>query len=208
MNALGKLFLKGLAVVIPLVLTVAVTWWLARGAERLLGRLLRSTLPDGWYIPGLGLALAVALILVIGLLSQVLVFQRLWEWGEKLLNRLPFVKTIYNATKDFFGYFSPDSTAMEKVVLVTLPGQDFELIGFVTRESFSSLPFEPHAEDPIAVYLPMSYQLGGYTLFLDRECLRPVDMSFEEGMRLVLTGAVTGRERAPATGSPVAERDH
>jgi uncharacterized membrane protein len=194
MNSLGKLFLKGLAVVIPVVLTAAVTWWLAWGAERLLGRLLKILLPEGWYIPGLGLLVAVALIIFVGLLSHVLIFQRLFKLGESLLNRLPLVKTIYNAAKDFIGYFSPDSTAMDKVVLVRLPGQDFELIGFVTRESFISLPFEPEAEDPVAVYMPMSYQLGGYTLFINRDCLRPIDMTFEEAMRLVLTGAVTGHE--------------
>lgn len=197
MNTLGKLFLKGLAVTIPLVLTVAITWWLAWGAERLLGRLIKAVTPDGWYIPGLGLLLAVALIVVIGVLSHVLVFQKLFELGERLLNRLPLVKTIYNAAKDFIGYFSPDSEAMQKVVLVRLPGQDFEVIGFVTRESFSALPFEPAAGDPVAVYMPMSYQLGGYTLFLDRACLRPVEMTFEEAMRLVITGAVASAERTP-----------
>lgn len=200
MNKLGKLFLKGLAVVIPAVLTIAITWWLAWGAERLLGRLLKAVLPEGWYIPGLGLVLAMALIVVIGLLSQVLIFQRLGEFGERLLNRLPLVKTVYNAAKDFIGYFSPDSKAMQKVVLVRLPGQDFEMLGFVTRESFSSLPFEPRADDPVAVYLPMSYQLGGYTLFLNRECLRPVDMNFEEAMRLVITAAVTRRDRHGSDG--------
>lgn len=194
MNSLGKLFLKGLAVVIPVVLTVAVTWWLAWGAERLLGRLLKALLPEGWYIPGLGLLIAVALIIVVGILSHVLIFQRLFEFGESMLNRLPLIKTIYNAAKDFIGYFSPDSTAMEKVVMVRLPGQDFEVIGFVTRESFSALPFQPDAHDPVAVYMPMSYQLGGYTLFIDRSYLRPIDMTFEDAMRLVLTGAVTGRE--------------
>lgn len=191
MHSLGKLFLKGLAVVIPAVLTLAVTWWLAWGAERLLGRALKAILPEGWYIPGLGLLLAVALIVLIGLLSHVLIFQKLFSWGEKLLNRLPLVKTIYNAAKDFIGYFSPDSTAMRKVVLVKLPGQEFELVGFVTRESFDSLPFAPDADDPVAVYLPMSYQLGGYTLFLDRECVRPLDMTFEDAMRMVVTGAVS-----------------
>lgn len=194
MNSLGKLFLKGLAVAIPVVLTVAVTWWLAWGAERLLGRLLKTLLPDGWYIPGLGLIVAVVLIVVIGILSHILIFQRLLEFGERLLNRLPLIKTVYNAAKDFIGYFSPDSTAMQKVVLVRLPGQDFELIGFVTRESFANLPFEPASADPVAVYMPMSYQLGGYTLFVDRSCLRPIDLTFEEAMRLVLTAAVTGRE--------------
>lgn len=194
-NAIGKLFLKGLAVVIPAVLTIAITWWLAWGAERLLGRMLKAVMPDGWYIPGLGLLLAVALIVLVGLLSEVLIFQKLFSWGERALNRVPLIKTIYSAAKDFIGYFSPGNTAMEKVVLVKLPGQEFELFGFVTRESFSDLPFDPGADDPVAVYMPMSYQFGGYTLFLSREHLRPVDMTFEEAMRLVITGAVTGRDR-------------
>lgn len=192
MNSIGKLFLKGLAVVIPIVLAIAVTWWMAWGAERLLGRLLKLILPTGWYVPGLGLVLAVVLIALIGLLSHVLVFQKLFEFGERLLQRVPLVKTIYNATKDFFGYFSPESRALDTVVLLKPPGQDFELIGFVTRESFDSLPFTPSAENPVAVYIPLSYQIGGYTLFVDRAWIRPIDISMEEAMRLALTGSVSG----------------
>jgi uncharacterized membrane protein len=194
MNTIGKLFLKGLAVVIPVALTIAIIWWLAWGAERLLGRMMETILPEGWYIAGLGLLLAVALIILVGVLSHVLIFQKLFSWGERLLNRLPLVKTIYQSIKDFIGYFSPDSKAMEKVVLVQLPGLSFELIGFVTRESFAGLPISHQAEQPVAVYLPMSYQLGGYTLFLDRSCLRHIDMSFEEAMRLVITGAVGSQD--------------
>jgi len=112
--------------------------------------------------------------------------------GEAILNRLPLVKSIYSAIKDFMGYFSPDGEeAMRKVVLVRLPGQAFELIGFVTREDFSRLPIQLTVDDPVAVYLPFSYQIGGYTLFLPRSCLTPMDMSFESAMKLVLTGAVT-----------------
>ena len=80
---------------------------------------------------------------------------------------------------------------MGKVVMVQLPGQSFQLIGFVTREQFDDLPFTPTAEDPVAVYMPMSYMIGGYTLFLPRSSLTPLDMPFEQVMRLVLTGAVT-----------------
>ena len=58
MNTLGKLFLKGLAVLIPAVLTLAILWWMASSAERLLGRLLSGFLPEGWYIPGMGLLAA------------------------------------------------------------------------------------------------------------------------------------------------------
>ena len=192
MNTLGKLFLKGLAVVIPIVLTLAILWWMAAGAERLMGSVLKFALPAGWYVPGMGLASGLALVALVGLLSHVIIFQKLFNLGETVFHRLPLVKTIYNAIKDFIGYLSPDKdSAMSKVVMVQLPGQSFQLIGFVTREQFADLPFTPTAEDPVAVYMPMSYQIGGYTLFLPRSALTPLDIPFETAMRLVLTGAIT-----------------
>jgi uncharacterized membrane protein len=196
MNELGKLFLKGLAVTIPVALTLAIAWWLAAGAERLLGQVLLRLLPEGWYVPGMGLVSAMAIILLVGLLSHVIIFQRLFEWGEGVLARLPLIKTIYSALKDFFGYFSADGRqSFSKVVMVRLPDQAFEVLGFVTREVFDDLPIDPQAEDPVAVYLPMSYQVGGYTLYLPKSTLTPVDMPFEDAMRLAITGGVT---RAPA----------
>ena len=202
MNALGKLFLKGLAVVIPIALTLAILWWMATGAERLMGAVLKFSLPSGWYVPGMGLVSGLALITLIGLLSHVLIFQKLFNLGDAIFHRLPLVKTIYTAIKDFIGYLNPDKESeMNKVVMVQLPGQSFQLIGFVTREQFDDLPFTPTAEDPVAVYMPMSYQIGGYTLFLPRSCLTPLDMPFEDAMRLVVTGAVTKqRDETNATG--------
>ena len=194
MNALGKLFLKGLAVVIPAVLTLAILWWMAAGAERIMGAVIKYALPEGWYIPGMGLVSGLVLIALIGLLSHVLIFQKLFNLGEAILHRLPLVKTIYTAIKDFIGYLSPEAgNAMGKVVMVQLPGQSFQLVGFVTREQFDDLPVTPSAEDAVAVYMPMSYQIGGYTLLLPRDCLTPLDMPFEQAMRLVVTGAVTKR---------------
>jgi uncharacterized membrane protein len=201
MNVLGKLFLKGLAVVIPAALTLAILWWLARGAERFLGGLLLQVLPEGWYVPGMGVLSALAITILIGLLTHIIVFQRLFAIGDAILNRLPLVKTLYSAIKDFMAYLSPDSqVAQSKVVLVRLPGQPFELLGFVTREDFSQLPMDLAVTDPIAVYLPFSYQIGGYTLFLPRSCLTPVDMSFETAMKLVLTGAVSRETPASDVG--------
>jgi uncharacterized membrane protein len=202
MNNLGKLFLQGLAVTIPVALTLAIAWWLAASAERLLGGMLIRILPEGWYIPGLGLVSAIALILLVGLLSHVIIFQRLFEWGESVVARLPLIKTIYSALKDFFGYFSPGAQqSFSKVVMVRLPGHEFEVMGFVTRETFDDLPLDPQADDPVAVYLPMSYQIGGYTLYLPRSALTPVELPFEDAMRLAVTGGVT-RNRS---GAPPAE---
>jgi uncharacterized membrane protein len=194
MNALGKLFLKGLAVVIPVALTLAILWWIAAGAERIVGTVIKYALPEGWYLPGMGLVSGLVLIALIGLLSHVLIFQKLFNLGEAIFHRLPLVKTIYTAIKDFIGYLSPETgNAMGKVVMVQLPGQSFQLVGFVTREQFDDLPISPDAEEPVAVYMPMSYQIGGYTLFLPRHCLTPLDMPFEQAMRLVVTGWVTKR---------------
>lgn len=195
MNALGKLFLKGLVVVIPVSLTMAILWWLAREAEQLLGGMLVRFLPSGWYIPGMGVVSAVAITVLVGLLTHIILFQKLFAFGDDVLNRLPLVKTIYSALKDIIAYLSPDSQmALSKVVLVKIPGQDFEQLGFVTREDFSQIPVTLTVENPIAVYLPMSYQIGGYTLFLPRSCLTPVDLSFEEGMKLVITGTLISRD--------------
>ena len=192
MNSFGKLFLKGLAVVIPAALTVAILWWMAAGAERLMGTVLTTVLPPGWYVPGMGLVSGIALVFLVGLLSHVLIFQKVFVWGEDLFNRLPLVKTIYTSIKDFIGYLNPQNkSALQKVVMVQLPGQEFQLIGFVTREHFDDLPFTPSADDPVAVYMPMSYQIGGYTLFLPRSALTPLDITFEAAMRLVITGGVT-----------------
>jgi len=194
MNSLGKLFLKGLVVVIPVALTLAILWWVAAGSEHLMGATLKFIMPGGWYVPGMGLASGLALILLVGLLSHVLIFQKLIDLGEAIFHRLPLVKTIYTAIKDFINYLNPDKDGeLGKVVMVQLPGQSFQLIGFVTREQFDDLPFTPDATDPVAVYMPMSYQIGGYTLFLPRSALTPLDIPFEQAMRLVLTGAVTER---------------
>ena len=88
---MGKLFLKGLAVVIPVALTLAILWWVAAGAERWMGAILKYTLPDGWYLPGMGLVSGLALIALIGLLSHVLVFQKIFNLGEAIFHRLPLV---------------------------------------------------------------------------------------------------------------------
>ena len=177
---------------IPVVLTAAILWWMAAGSERLLGGLLTRIMPAGWYIPGLGLAAAIVLIVLVGLLSHILIFQKLFDLWETIVNRVPLVKTIYTAIKDFIGYLSQDQKdRFSKVVMVKIPGQEFQVLGFVTRESFDDIPLEPEANDPIAVYMPMSYQIGGYTLYLSRSCLTPIDIPFEDAMRLAVTGGVT-----------------
>lgn len=189
MQTLIRLFLKGLAALVPIVLTVAILVWLAGMAEAGMGRLIRLVLPEDAYVPGMGLLAGLAVVVMVGLLSQLWLFKRLFDLGEGVLNRMPLVKTVYRAIKDFIDYFGGDGKGPRKVVRVAHPELSIAMLGFVTREDFRDLPFGGEGE--IAVYFPMSYQIGGYTLFIPRDWAEPVNMSFEDAMRLILTAAIS-----------------
>lgn len=75
-----------------------------------------------------------------------------------------------------------------------------QVIGFVTEEQVSMRLFGAAAAGLVAVYFPMSYQIGGYTLYLPMEELTETDLSVEEGMRMVLIGGVTSHAPQAATG--------
>lgn len=189
--ALVRLFFKGLATIIPIALTLIIVFWLAGIAENSFGGILEAILPENWYVRGMGLALGVALVVLIGLLSQVYLFRKLIDFGEGLLDRMPVVKSVFRATKDFVDYFSGDNgERFNQVVLVRHPS-GYSLLGFITRDDLSALPFGEAGE--VAVYLPLSYQIAGYTLFVPREWCEPVDMPFEDAVRLILTAAMTRR---------------
>ena len=187
-----RLFFKGLATIIPIALTLLIMFWLAGLAESGIGSLIQAVLPENWYVRGMGLVGGIAIVIAIGLLSQILLFRKLIDFGEAILDRMPVIKSVYRATKDFVEYFSGDDEGkFNQVVLVRHPELKIALLGFITREDFSSLPFGKEGE--VAVYLPLSYQIAGYTIFVPKDWCEPVDMPFEDAVRLILTAAMTRR---------------
>jgi len=128
----------------------------------------------------------------VGLLMRAWVVRKIFGWTEGLMYRLPLVKTVYGALRDFTNFLSrPQEQGLRQVVLVRLGGTDLRVMGFVTREDLAGLP--PGMGEPgmIMVYMPMSYQIGGYTALLPRDAVQPVDMSFEEAMRFTLTAGLS-----------------
>ena len=103
---LVRLFLKGLATIIPIALTLLIVLWLAGLAESGVGYLIKLFLPESWYLQGMGFVGGIALVMAIGLLSQLWLFRKLIDLGEMALDRMPLVKTVFRATKDFVDYFS------------------------------------------------------------------------------------------------------
>lgn len=186
-----RILLKGLAVVIPLLVTGYILIWLVTSLESFCRILIGLVLPDRYYLPGLGFVVGVFVVSLIGLLFHVGLFRKTWRLIEKGIDRLPLIKTIYGAVKDFMDFMNRSASEQaKKVVSVQLPGTSMKLIGFVTREDFHGLPEGVGGPEMIAVYLPMSYQVGGFTVILPQNEVEKIDFSIEEAMRFVLTGAM------------------
>jgi uncharacterized membrane protein len=198
MRRLWNTFLKGLAAVLPVALTVYVVFWLAKTAESVLGGPLQALLPEDSYWPGLGLVVAFVLILIVGLLVDAYIVRRLFRYGESILARIPIVKTIFGAFKDFSRFLPAGGKGRDLKRVVLWRFGSAQLIGFVTEEQLNPKLFGPEQQELVAVYFPMSYQIGGYTLYLHKDELRETELSVEEAMRLVLIGGVTSQ---PAAGN-------
>lgn len=188
---IARTFISGLVTLLPVLITLAILIWLVKTGDAVLGAMVNFVTPGEVHSPGLGLIVAIGVIFGTGLLMEGILFRRLLNWAEEWINRIPLVKTIYGPARDLMGLLSKSSDKkFSKVVMARLPGTPIQALGFVTVEDFSSSPLKP-GSDVIAVYLPMSYQIGGYTLFLPRDCLTAVDMSLEDAMRFVVTAGMS-----------------
>ena len=106
MKRLGRILLTGLITVLPLVGTIYLVYWLASSTETFLGRILRVMLPDAWYRPGLGMARGLVIVFLVGLFMRTVVVRKIFAWWESLLLRVPMIKSIYGAFKDFTAVFA------------------------------------------------------------------------------------------------------
>jgi uncharacterized membrane protein len=198
--------LKGLVAILPLGLTVYVVYWLAVTAERLFSRAIKLLIPEWLYWPGLGLLTGLMLLYFVGLAVNAYFVNRALRISDRMFTRIPVVKTIYLAIRDFMRFFpsSGHGSDLRRVVLVQFgPGK---VIGFVTAESDDMLRRStPAGDDMVAVYLPMSYMVGGYTIFVPRELVETTALSVEEGMRIALMGGVRSNPASAAPDGPPGE---
>ena len=194
MTRLYRYFFRGLITVLPIALTIYLLYiflaWTERAALALLSPFIGS-----FYIPGMGLVLGILGILLIGYLVSKERVQRIFHLVEMPFTNLPVVKSIYSSLKSFADYFSPSAkTDTQHVVVLRIPGQPLELVGLITRRGTEGLPAGFLPGERVAVYLPMGYMIGGYTVFVPVDWVQPIDMSVEEAMRASL---IAWMARAP-----------
>ena len=135
----------------------------------------------------MGIVAAVLLLLAAGTLVNALIVRRVLARWERFLDRIPVVKTIYGATRDFMKLLPAGGKRRDLKRVVLARFGEAQVIGFVTRDDASELGIVGAKDDLLAVYFPMSYQIGGYTALLPRSSVVPLDLSVETAMRMVLT---------------------
>lgn len=194
---LSRTFLKGLAVVLPIVAAVYVTLWIVRDGEALVRGTLLTVLPEKYYVPGLGLALVISIVFCVGLLMYPWLTRKLLDGIDGLLRRVPLFGSVYSPTRDLMEMLGGDvEQQLGQVVMIEIPNTNIETLGFVTRDNLADMPDGLACNDRVVVYVQWSSQVGGYCFVVPREAVRPVNMTVEEGMRWALTAGIS----APSNG--------
>lgn len=188
-GTINRKIFAGLLAVLPILATIYLIYWGVTALEGGLGVLLELVLPEGVYRPGLGLVAGLAIILLVGTLVESFVVRQLLGWFEKFIYKIPLVKIIYGAISDLLAFVARGKEGRGgQAVWVSLGIGEFRMLGFVTMDNLVEFPGD--FRDQVAVYLPMSYQIGGYTLIVPRSQVTPAGLSFEKAMRFIMTAGV------------------
>ncbi|HEU4591686.1 MAG TPA: DUF502 domain-containing protein [Steroidobacteraceae bacterium] len=192
MKSIGSILLKGLVTILPIGLTLYFVYWLGITTESVLSTPIKWAVGNEVYWPGMGLVTGFVLLFLVGLAVNAFLVRRVLGVGEELLLRVPVVKTVYSAIRDMTRLVNTEKKKGDLDRVVTLDTGFGKLIGFVTQEHANTLGIGG-GDDLVAVYLPMSYQIGGYTIYIPRSRVTETDLTVEQAMRIVLTGGVRGR---------------
>ena len=212
MKRLSKTFLAGLAVGIPIMATI---WIIVQAGAWLNGLAVKTA---GWLVSpqaaqrlesGLGLVIIivafVAVILLMGLAARFWLTAKILAGLEHVLERVPLVKTVYTSVRDVLRFLGAGEMARGRVVLYRPAGSRIRMLAILTNERPTALSDE-QAVGMVAIWLPMSYNFGGYMLYVPTETVEPVNLSVEEVLKLTTTAELgagkllESQVRPPAAG--------
>ena len=194
MAALKKYIIAGLLVWLPFAATVVIV--------KLLIDLLDKTillLPPEWHpvallgfsIPGFGIILALSILLLTGMLAANLFGRRFVEIWERILNKIPLVRSIYSSIKQISNtIFDPSGKSFRKVVMLQYPRKGLWSIGFLTNDNVGD---EMSAVDDrlVAVFIPTTPNpTSGFIIMTRNDEITELDISVEEGFKFIISMGV------------------
>ena len=190
-----RYFLAGFLVTAPLGITVLIAWWIINFIDEWVTPLIPTKYNPETYLPfslpGLGLLILFIALTLIGALTAGLMGRWVVRTGERILNRMPVVRSVYSAFKQIFEtILAQQSNAFREAVLIEYPRRGIWAIGFITgttKGEVQSLTLE----ETVNIFLPTTPNpTSGFLLFVPREEVMPLDMSVEEAVKMVISGGI------------------
>jgi uncharacterized membrane protein len=197
-NTMRKYFITGLLILVPL----AITAWVL---NLVIGTLDQSLLfvPERWQprnligfdIPGIGAILTIAIVFLVGLLTNNLVGNFIVRQWERLLNRIPVVSSLYGSVKQVSDtLFSSSGNAFRKAVLIQYPHADSHTIAFLTGVPGGDV--KNHLQgDYVSVYVPTTPNpTSGFFLMMERSKVVELDMTVDAALKYIVSMGVVAPE--------------
>ena len=209
MASLRKWLLTRLLVIVPGVITVWVLNWIIGTLDQTLLILPQHWQPDevlGYHIPGFGVVLTLAILLIVGGIASNFVGRKLVAWGDALVSRIPVVRSIYSSVKQVSDtLFSESGNAFRTAVMVQWPHPGMWTIGFVTGAPSGELDSHLHQNSDsadtafVSVYVPTTPNpTGGYLVMVrKRDCIE-LNMSVDAALKYIVSMGVVAAPDAPA----------
>lgn len=171
-------FFRGLLLTVP----IAVMGVVAYSALAWLDQIIKVD------IPGLGLLILLAGITLVGWMGSTFLYQRFADFGDDLLRRVPFLKTVYDTLKDLMEGLVGSKKKFDRPVLVRpLDGSGMEQLGFVTQTDLSHMGI---GANKVAVYIPHSFAWSGRLFVVPLESITLLDAKAADVMKFILSGGV------------------
>lgn len=184
MNFLYRHFINGLIVIVPIAITAFVIINILNVTENMLGYYLPIK------FPGIGLLTVITLIIIAGWLSSYLILRRIFEYGEKLLNKIPLIKFIYNSVKKLSTAMFDSKKMFKQAVLIPYPHKDVRSLGFVMTNLSKPLT-EVLDEEYVCVFIPWSINMtSGSNVFVPKRDVIYLNVSSETAIQYFLTAGV------------------
>ncbi len=194
MNRIGRAILnyliKGLLIVVPIALSIFIVVWAVTTVDSWLN--INNILGVDPFtganrnIPGLGLGLVIAIILVAGIIVTNFVTEPMYNWFQRTMNKLPLLNFIFSSIKDLTEAFVGDEKKFNNPVLVEVEG-NLKRIGFLTQNDLSKIDLP----GDVIVYFPFSYSFAGQVYVVGKDKIKPLNMSAADAMKLVVSGGVS-----------------
>lgn len=180
-------FLAGLAVILPIVVSVFVIVFLIKQMNRAFLFLTPRRFEYIVKFPGVAIIATITGITVAGFIMRNRIGKRFQEMLESLVKRIPFLRTIYLAVKKLSEAFVQEGDRkFQKVVLVEFPRKGAYSIGFITNEGFNFLQGKF-----VSVFIPTTPNpTSGFMLLLSKEDVTEINMNIEEAFQIIISGGL------------------